>query len=188
MIYFGASALIAGIPTFEFTTPMGWTPVWATAVILGGLIGGLGSIRAGSEPVTRAVRVYNRIELAGAILLFLTLGTYATLLLIIGYGFGDAGRASIGAGFIALGMHPTVRMIWLIFRPRFVAMAHANESTKTGPVVLIPTGYALVRIDEDGNVIPETAKERIARMPLNDDAHHNESTLETARRLGLKGD
>ncbi|HOY83536.1 MAG TPA: hypothetical protein PLB92_15485, partial [Rhodoglobus sp.] len=103
MMYFGASAFIAGIPVFTFTTPEGWTPIWATVVVVAGFVAGVGAIRAGAEPVTREVRIFNRIELTGAILLFLALGTYAVLLLIISYGFGDLARASIGAGFVALG-------------------------------------------------------------------------------------
>ena len=186
MMYFGTSAFIAGIPTFEFTTPRGWTPIWSAVVVIGGLIGGIGSLRAGTEPLTREVRVFNRIELTGAILLFLTLSTYATVLLILGYGYGDAGRSSVGAGFVALGIHPSVRMIWLSFRPRFLAFAHSNPST--APVVLIPTGYALVKVDKDGTILPETAEENTARLSPDDAAHHNETSRETANRLGLQGD
>jgi hypothetical protein len=118
MIYFGTSAFIAGVPTFDITAPRGWTPIWSVIVVVGGLTAAIGAIRAGTEPVTREIRIFNRIELGGAIALFLTLGTYAVLLLILGYGFGDAARAASGAGFMALGVHPAVRMVWLIFRPR----------------------------------------------------------------------
>lgn len=144
MIYFGTSAYITGIQTFQFTTPEDWTPIWSSVVVLGGLIGSIGSLRAGTEPANRHIRIFNRIELVGAIMLFLTLGTYAALLLIIGYGYGDGGRASAGAGFVALGIHPTVRMLWLIFRPRFMAIpppaqvqyikTAAFDDPATGPV------------------------------------------------------
>lgn len=136
MMYFGASAFIAGIPTFQFTTPYGWTPIWASAIVVGGLVAGVGSLKAGSEPIDKEIRVYNWIELIGTLLLFLTLGTYAAVLLIIGYGYGDAGRSSVGAGFVALGIQPTIRMLWLIFRPRFLAAArHAGAVTViTAPV------------------------------------------------------
>lgn len=147
MMYFGTSAYIAGIPTFDFTTPEGWTPIWSSVVVLGGLVGGIGSLKAGSEPETKEIKVFNGIELAGAIMLFVTLGTYAALLLVIGYGYGDPGRASIGAGFVALGIPATVRMLWLIFRPRFVA---ARNKLHTGPVILIPEGYQLVPIEPHG--------------------------------------
>ena len=170
MTFFGASAFIAGIPTFKFTTPEGFTPIWAAAVVLGGLIGSIGSLRAGTEPATKEVRVFNGIELTGAILLFITLGTYAIILLIIGYGFygpPDAGRSSIGAGFIALGVHPTVRMLWLAFRPRFIALnRHRFHHTQTGSMVLLPAGYAIVKTDENGNVIPETPEQTAARLAL----------------------
>lgn len=117
-IYFGTSAFVAGIPAFTITAPEGWTPVWASAVVAGGLISAVGSIRAGTEPVTREVRVFNRVELLGSILLFLTLGSYAAVLLTLGYLFGDTNRIAVGAGFVALGVHPAVRMVWLLFRPR----------------------------------------------------------------------
>lgn len=155
MMYFGTSAFIAGIPVFEFTTPEGWTPVWAGAVTVGGLIAGIGAIKAGTEPLTREIRVFNRIELVGAILLFLTLFTYAFILLLIGYQYGDAGRASVGAGFVALGVHPTVRMLWLIFRPRFLALAIASNS---GPIVIVPPGYALFLVDSDGRPLEAVAR------------------------------
>jgi len=161
MMYFGTSAFIAGIPVFTFTTPEGWTPIWATVVVVAGFVAGVGAIRAGAEPVTREVRIFNRIELTGAILLFLTLGTYAALLLIISYGYGDLARASIGAGFVALGINPTVRMLWLIFRPRFLHMSSKLEHT--GPIVLIPAGYALVKLDNQGK--PLTSDYIVSRAP-----------------------
>jgi hypothetical protein len=153
MMYFGTSAFIAGIPTFTFTTPHGWTPLWSAVVVLGGLVAGVGAIRAGAEPVTKEVKVYNRIELAGAIALFLTLGSYAAILLVVGYGFGDAGRASIGSGFVALGIQPAVRMIWLIFRPRFLAM----KGKPTAPVVIVPSGHALFTVDPSGKPLKAVA-------------------------------
>lgn len=141
MMYFGASAVVAGIPVFTFTAPEGYTPIWGSAVILGGLVASIGSLKAGTEPVTKEIKVFNRIELVGSMLLFLTLGTYAVTLLIIGYGYADPGRASVGSGFVALGVGPTVRMMWLIFRPRFIAAVSPT----------VPSGYkyALVPIEKD---------------------------------------
>lgn len=146
MMYFGGQAFYAGIPTFTFTTPYGWTPIWAGAVVIGGFVGGIGAIRAGEEPVRRLTKVFNGIELSGAILLFLTLGTYAAILLVIGYGYGDPGRQSIGSGFVALGVPPFIRMIWLLLRPRFAALDNSHKIA-TGPVLLVPKGYKLVKID-----------------------------------------
>lgn len=117
-IYLGMTALVAGVPIFDYTAPHGWAGWWGVAVCLGGLTAAIGAIHAGEEPATRSVRNYNRIELAGAIMLFLTLGSYAATHLILGYGYGDALHSLIGAGFVALGVHPAVRMTWLIFRPR----------------------------------------------------------------------
>jgi hypothetical protein len=158
MMYYGTSAFIAGVPVFIFTAPQWWTPVWSLTVIAGGLVAGIGAIRAGAEPVTREVKIYNRIELVGSIMLFITLGSYAVLLLIIGYGYGDAGRASVGAGFVALGIHPAVRMLWLIFRPRFLAMRPKHQDT----IALIPQGHALFAVDESGAPVRVVA---VAKKP-----------------------
>jgi hypothetical protein len=166
MIYFGASALVAGIPSFQFTTPEGFTPIWSVGVVLGGFIAAVGSLKAGSEPMTKDVIRFNRIELTGAILLFLTLGTYAVILLILGYRFGDNGRASIGAGFVALGVHPTIRMFWLFFRPRFIQAAHNTHLIKVGSMLTIPAGYTIAKLDEAGNIIPETPEQTKARLAI----------------------
>lgn len=163
LIFFGASAFGAGIPVFVFTTPDGWTPIWSMAVVLGALVGAVGALKAGTEPVTREIRAFNRIELVGSVILFLTLGTYACVLLIVGYGFGDLGRISSGAGYIALGVNPAVRMVWLIFRPRFVK---ANQNAHIDHPLLAPPGYAVLRTDEKGIVIPEAQAETEARINL----------------------
>lgn len=118
MIYFGSQAFIAGLPAFEIGAPQGWTPIWSSVVMIGGLIAAIGAIRAGEDPATPEVRRFNRLELGGSIALFLTLGCYAAVLLILGYGFGDVARTAVGSGFVALGIQPAVRMVWLIFRPR----------------------------------------------------------------------
>lgn len=105
-IYFGVSAFIAGIPAFTITAPYGWTPVWASVLVLGGMVASFGSITDG--------HAFRRIELVGAWALFLTLGGYAAVLLVLAYGAGDASRAAVGAGFVALGIQPGVRMLWLM--------------------------------------------------------------------------
>jgi hypothetical protein len=158
MMYFGAQTFYAGIPTFTFTTPQGWTPIWAGAVVIGGFVGGIGALRAGEEPQRRSTRVFNGIELGGAIILFLTLGTYATLLLVIGYGYGDAGRQSVGSGFVALGVGPAVRMIWLMLRPRFLALGTVHK-VAVGPVFLPPEGYTLTKNDNTGEHIAKDVYE-----------------------------
>lgn len=186
MMYFGASALMAGVPAFDVTTPEGWTPIWSSVVILGGMIGAVGSLRAGAEPITREVKIFNAIETTGAIMLFLALGTYAAVLLILGFGYSSPGRVSGGAGFIALGINPTVRMLWLTFRPRFLALNNRMHHIKTGSYLMVPTGYALVKTDTDGIVIPETPEEierRIALYKL--DA--SDAALRAERRNSIKG-
>lgn len=105
-VYFGVSAFIAGIPAFVLTAPEGWTPIWSVVLVIGGAVGAIGSV-SDSKPWTR-------IELAGAWALFLTLGSYAAVLLFLAYGQGDSTRAAAGAGFLALGVQPAIRMVWLM--------------------------------------------------------------------------
>lgn len=105
-VYFGISAFFAGIPAFEFTAPEGWTPIWAAILILGGIVASFGSVADGPR--------FRRAELGGAVALFLTLGVYSAVLLILAYGVGDISRAAVGAGFVALAVPPGVRMLWLM--------------------------------------------------------------------------
>lgn len=105
-IYFGVSAFIAGIPAFEQTAPQGWTVWWASLVSLGGATAAIGSVSDS--------KWFRRVELVGSWTLFLTLAVYATVLLFLAYGQGDAARAAVGAGFVALGVTPGVRMLWLM--------------------------------------------------------------------------
>jgi hypothetical protein len=105
-IFFGVSAFIAGIPTFDILAPEGWTPIWASAMVVGAIVGACGSV---SDR-----KIFQRIELGGAWSLFVTTGIYAACLLILAYGSGDVNRAAAGAGFVVLGVTPAVRMLWLM--------------------------------------------------------------------------
>lgn len=105
MIYFGLSAAIASVPAFQDAAPKGYAIVWAVALVVGGVLGAFGS-------VSRA-KWFERIELIGATLVTLTVGSYAATLLALAYGEGDAGRAAAGAGFIALTMPSLIRTMWL---------------------------------------------------------------------------
>jgi len=105
-VYFGISAFIAGVPAFVITAPDGWTPIWAGLLIVGGIVATFGSLSDS--------KVFRRVELGGAWALFLTLGVYSSVLLALAYGSGDASRAAVGAGFVALGIQPGVRMLWLM--------------------------------------------------------------------------
>jgi uncharacterized membrane protein YhdT len=106
MVYFGVQAFIAGVPAFIIAAPEGWTPIWASILVLGGIVATIGS--AGSS------KRFERVETWGAWALFLTLATYAITLLVLAYGNGDNSRAAVGAGFVALGIMPLVRLLWLM--------------------------------------------------------------------------
>lgn len=106
MVYFGVQAFIAGVPAFVIAAPHWWTPVWACILVLGGMVAAIGS--AGSS------KRFERVETVGAWALFLTLATYAVTLLVLAYGTGDNSRAAVGAGFVALGVMPLVRLLWLM--------------------------------------------------------------------------
>lgn len=105
-IYFGISALIAGVPTFNILAPNGWTPIWAGVLVLGAMVGSIGSISDS--------HLFRRIELGGAWALFVTIGIYAVCLLILAYAHGDTNRAAAGSGFVVLATAPGVRMLWLM--------------------------------------------------------------------------
>lgn len=105
MIYFGLSAAFAQVPAFRHTAPDGWTIYWAIALVLGGMLAALGSISR--------VKVFEVLELLGSLLITLTVGSYAAVVLFLAYGYGDVDRASSGAGFVALVVPILVRMLWL---------------------------------------------------------------------------
>lgn len=105
-VYFGVSAFIAGVPAFDIAAPQGWTPIWASILVLGGMTASIGS--------AASTKLFERIETVGAWTLFITLSTYSVTLLVLAYGQGDAGRAAVGAGFAALGVQPFVRLLWLM--------------------------------------------------------------------------
>lgn len=106
VVYFGVSAVIAGVPAFTIAAPEGWTPIWAAVLVLGGATASIGS--------AASTKRFERIETVGAWALFLTLATYSVTLLVLAYFAGDATRAAVGAGFTALGVQPFVRLLWLM--------------------------------------------------------------------------
>jgi len=105
-IYFGTSAFIAGVPAFVIAAPDGWTPLWAGVLVIAAVLAAIGSA-ADTKP-------FRLMELIGSWALFISLGVYAIVLLFIAYHDGDATRAAVGAGFVALGIQPGVRMLWLM--------------------------------------------------------------------------
>lgn len=124
-VYFGLSALVAGVPAFDLAAPEGWTPIWGTLLIVGGVVAAAGSLSDSKR--------FRRVELIGAVFLFLTLGGYAGTLLWLAYGTGDTARAAAGAGFVALGIHPLVRLAWLL------SQLGRKPAPSTGPTLLPPT-------------------------------------------------
>lgn len=117
-IYFGISGLIAGIPAFDLTAPDGYVSVWAALVIVGAIVATIGSIHSEAplnpDGPTSLQKVFRNIELTGAWLLAITIGSYAAVLLVLAYSGGDADLAAAGAGFIVLGSTPFWRMVWLM--------------------------------------------------------------------------
>lgn len=134
MMFFGWTAIVAGVPLFALTTPdpYGWAVLAGVMILVGGVIGGAGATRAGEEPVTRMVQQFNRAELLGTILLFLSVGLYAVSLLVYGYLINfDPGRQTIGAAMTALSIRPGVRMVWLIFHPGRVKESVIGEAIQS---------------------------------------------------------
>lgn len=122
MVYFGVQSFIAGVPAFTIAAPQGWTPIWASALIAGGVAAAIGSAASSKR--------FERIETVGAWILLLTLGTYALTLLWIAYGIGDQSRAAVGSGFIALGVQPLVRLLWLMSQLGRKQPAQENDPTE----------------------------------------------------------
>jgi hypothetical protein len=107
-VYFGISAFVAGIPSFNIAAPEGWTDIWSAILILAGPIGLVGILKDHPR--------YYRIELIAAAALSFTLFTYAGTLLFLAYTEGELARAAAGAGFAWLTIAPMIRMFWLIAR------------------------------------------------------------------------
>lgn len=120
-IYFGISAFIAGVPVFEITAPSGWTPIWSGILILGGILGSVGSIAE--------TKRFRRIELVGSWAIFLTLSVYAASLLFIAYAVGDTSRAAVGSGFVGLAVPPGIRMLWLVTKAQLGRKSTGTSAT-----------------------------------------------------------
>ena len=108
LIYFGVSAFIAGVPAFVLAAPQGWTPIWATVLVIGSIVASIGSVAS--------TKRFRALELTGTWSIFLTIAVYAATLLFIAYGTGDTSRAAVGSGFVVLSIAPGVRMLWLMAR------------------------------------------------------------------------
>lgn len=105
LIYFGISGLIAAPPSISMTTPDGYAGFWAAALILGGVLGAFGSVSRH--------KLFERFETAGALLLSVTVGSYACIVLFLAYAAGDVDKAAAGAGFTALAIPIIIRCMWL---------------------------------------------------------------------------
>ena len=105
-VYFGVSALLAGVPAFNLAAPEGWTPVWASLLTLAGPVGLIG--------IGRDSHAFHKVELVASAVLSTTLVTYAGTMLVLAYWTGDINRVAAGAGFAWLATGPLIRMFWLI--------------------------------------------------------------------------
>lgn len=105
MIYFGVTTLVTASPTFYQSAPAGWSLFWSLALILGGLIGGLGSVHRS--------RLFQRMELFGAAIVSLTVGSYAALILGLSHVLDELPSHAMGAGLVALVIPTVVRTLWL---------------------------------------------------------------------------
>lgn len=125
---FGSTAIRAGIPVFVLSTndPYAWAVIVGSLITLGGLIAAIGAVRAGEEPVTNFIRRFNWIEIVGTTLLMTAVGGYAVVLMFYGFVYDDLGRQTIGSAMVALAIRPTVRLVWLIFRPGVIHTTRAG--------------------------------------------------------------
>ena len=106
MVYFGVSSAIHQPSGFDNSAPEMWAGLWSLALILGGIVGGLGSVHRS--------KLFSRIELVGSSLVSLTVGSYAILVLYMTYILDDTSRGSMGAGLVALVVPVLVRTLWLL--------------------------------------------------------------------------
>jgi hypothetical protein len=108
-IYFGISAFIAGIPTFDLTAPDGWTPIWSAVLIISGPIGLVGTWQNTPK--------FWKIELAGAFPMAGSLTVYAAAMLFLAYGpEGSEGRIAAGAGFSWLAAPAIIHCLLLVVK------------------------------------------------------------------------
>lgn len=105
-VYFGISALIAGVPAFTLTAPDGWTFIWACLLVIGGPIGLIGILQDTSK--------FRKTELLAAVIISWALSIYAVTVLFIAYMTGDLTRVAAGAALAWLASGPTIRMFWLV--------------------------------------------------------------------------
>jgi len=105
LIWFGVSSLISAPPSFETTTPDGYSWFWAGLLILGAAVAALGSIDRS--------RYFENIERVGSSIVSLTVGSYTAIITWIAYGTGDVTRIAGAAGFTALAVPLIIRTMWL---------------------------------------------------------------------------
>lgn len=121
-MYYGISALIAGIPAFDLTAPDGWTPIWAWVIVVAGPIGLAGAVHDSPG--------FQRVELLGVTVLTGGLTVYALSVLFLAYGEHDEQRVTAGATLAALAAIHLVRMLWLIVQ--VVRAAKTTPAAETG--------------------------------------------------------
>jgi hypothetical protein len=105
-IYFGLSALIAGVPAFELGAPAGWTPIWSWLLIAAGPVGLVGILK--ETPRFRTIELVASSILAGSLVV------YAGTMLFLAYVSDLDDRAAAGAGILWLSVAPMIRTTWLL--------------------------------------------------------------------------
>lgn len=102
-VYAAIIAVVAGVPVLDFTTPTGYTAVWAALLGLSALVSAIGSL---SDR-------WQKIEKWATLVLSAMLLAYIGGLNIIGYMEHDLNRQFAGAIALIAGLLPLTRFVYL---------------------------------------------------------------------------
>ena len=101
--YAAGIAFIAGVPVFDLTTPVGWTPVWATVLGTSAMLSALGSLADRWSSVER----WSSLILSGMIF------AYVGSLNLVAWVEGDLTRQFVGAVALIAAVLPVTRFVYL---------------------------------------------------------------------------
>lgn len=108
---YGVSAIVAGVPAFLLTGSRDYSVVWSLLITASAAVCTVVSAFP-ETPVDRTPWA-ERIESVSVGLLFTGWAIYATIILYIAYGLGDATRISAGYAFIVIAGVMGSRAMWL---------------------------------------------------------------------------